>query len=175
MKAQKTRSAREMASDQPHAITASKGTTPPGFPVRRILIPVDLSEPSRKALRYAFGLAKQFGAKLILLYAVEPVATPDFEYHPLVKETGKVKAAAAERLKRLCAEEKINSSWIERMIVREGVAHGEITEAARDLKADLIVIATHGYTGLKHVLLGSTTDRVVRHATCPVLVVRGYG
>jgi nucleotide-binding universal stress UspA family protein len=54
------------------------------------------------------------------------------------------------------------------------VAHGEITDAAKSLRADLIVIATHGYTGLKHVLLGSTTERVVRHAHCPVLVVRAH-
>lgn len=170
----KTRSAPEMISNQPRAITASKGTPTPGFPVRRILVPLDLSEPSKKALRYAFALAQQFGAKLILLYAIEPVATPDFAYHPLMKETGKVRIAAEEGLKKLCAEERIDPSWIEQTLIREGVAHGEITDGAKSSKADLIVIATHGYTGLKHVLLGSTTERVVRHASCPVLVVRGY-
>jgi len=59
----------------------------------------------------------------------------------------------------------------ERIIVRKGTPFHEITLAAASTKADLIVIATHGYTGLKHVFLGSTTERVVRHARCPVLVV----
>ena len=56
--------------------------------------------------------------------------------------------------------------------VREGKPHEEICEAAKALGADLIVLTTHGYTGLKHVWLGSTAERVVRHALCPVLVVR---
>ena len=57
-------------------------------------------------------------------------------------------------------------------LVRVGHPYQEITQAAQELKADLIVIATHGYTGLKHILLGSTAERVVRHASCPVLTVR---
>jgi nucleotide-binding universal stress UspA family protein len=56
--------------------------------------------------------------------------------------------------------------------VRNGTAFDEIVRAAGSLRADLIIIATHGYTGLKHVLMGSTAERVVRHAPCPVLVVR---
>jgi universal stress protein A len=165
----KTRRTRETTSI---ATIASKGAAQSGFPIRTILVPVDLSEPSKKALRYAFALAQQFDAKLILLYAVEPVATPDFAYHPLMIETEKVVAAAEERLKKLCAEEVIEPSRIEKTLVRKGVAHDQITDAAKSSKADLIVIATHGHTGLKHVLLGSTAERVVRHASCPVLVVR---
>jgi nucleotide-binding universal stress UspA family protein len=61
---------------------------------------------------------------------------------------------------------------IEKTIVRQGRAFHEIVTAARSLNADLIVIATHGYTGLKHVLLGSTAERVVQHAHCPVFVVK---
>src|ERR1041384_3175224 len=61
-------------------------TAAPGLPAKRILVPIDLSEPSKKALRYALALARPFGAKLILLYAVEPVATHDFAYHPLMLE-----------------------------------------------------------------------------------------
>jgi nucleotide-binding universal stress UspA family protein len=171
----KSRSTPRGTSDGRPGATAAKGKTPSGFPIRTIIIPVDLSEPSRKALRYAFALAQQFDAKLILFYAVEPVATPDFAYHPLMMETKKVIAAAEERLQKLCAEEGIDASWVENTLVRQGVAHDQITEAALNYKADLIVIATHGHTGLKHVLLGSTAERVVRHARCPVLVVRGYG
>lgn len=61
-----------------------------------------------------------------------------------------------------------------RTATRTGRAYDEIAAAARDENADLIVISTHGYTGLKHVLLGSTTERVVRHAPCPVLVIRQH-
>ena len=57
-------------------------------------------------------------------------------------------------------------------LVRLGQPHREITEAAKELHVDLIVLATHGYTGLKHAFLGSTAERVVRHAPCPVLTVR---
>jgi nucleotide-binding universal stress UspA family protein len=64
---------------------------------------------------------------------------------------------------------------IQTLQVRHGRAFQEIAEAARSLPADLIIIATHGYTGIKHALLGSTTERVVRHAPCPVLVVREGG
>ena len=170
----KTRATRETKSERLIEKAASKRAATSGFPIRTILIPVDLSEPSKKALRYGFALAQQFDAKLILLYAVEPVATPDFAYHPLMLETEKVVAAAEERLKKLCTEEGIDPSWIEKTLVRTGVAYRQITDAAKSSKADLIVIATHGHTGFKHVLLGSTAERVVRHASCPVLVVRGY-
>jgi nucleotide-binding universal stress UspA family protein len=61
---------------------------------------------------------------------------------------------------------------VEKVLVRFGRSFHEITEAARNRKADLIIISTHGYTGLKHAVLGSTTERVVRYAPCPVLVVR---
>lgn len=176
MKAQnKTRPARKATSKLSVTATSSADAGTSRFHIQTILIPVDLSEPSRKALRYAYAFAQQFGAKLILLYAVEPVATPDFAYYPLMMETDKIMATARDRLQKLCAQEKIDSSWIAKTLVRNGVAHGEITGAAKELKADLIVIATHGHTGLKHVLLGSTAERVVRHASCPVLVVRAYG
>jgi nucleotide-binding universal stress UspA family protein len=61
---------------------------------------------------------------------------------------------------------------VEKLLVRQGRAFHEIAEAARTLKSDLVIISTHGFTGVKHALLGSTAERVVRHAPCPVLVVR---
>jgi nucleotide-binding universal stress UspA family protein len=147
------------------------GVTPP-FNCRSILVPIDFSAASRHALKYAVPLARQAGAKLILLYIVEPIATPDFAYFPLVMENDKIVAAGYAQLKKVCAQEKIDPASIEKLLVRDGVAHHEITQAARTLKADLIVIATRGNTGLKQVVMGSTAERVVRHAGCPVLVVR---
>lgn len=142
------------------------------FCLERILVPVDFSNASRRALKYALPLARQAGAKIVLLYVVEPIATPAFAYYPLAMENDEAVAAGYEQLKKLCAQEKIESALIEKTLVRHGVPYHEITQAARTLKADLIVIATRGNTGLKHVLLGSTAERVVRHATCPIFVVR---
>ena len=145
---------------------------PEDGPIRSILVPIDFSPPSAQALKYAAVLAKQCGAKLTLLNVVEPVATPDFAYYPLMMENDKVIAAAKQRLDRVTKTGKIRADLIDRTLVRNGAAFHEIATAAESLKADLIVIATHGYTGLSHVLLGSTAERVVRHARCPVLVVR---
>jgi nucleotide-binding universal stress UspA family protein len=134
--------------------------TTPLLPLRikSILVPLDFSAPSMKALDYAVAVAKQFRAKLTLLHVVEPIATADFAASvPLVMEDDKVMAA---------------HRMLEMVLVRFGRSFHEIAEAARTRKVDLIVISTHGYTGLKHALLGSTTERVVRHAHCPVLVVR---
>jgi len=79
---------------------------------------------------------------------------------------------AKKALRRLCHGERTHADLIQNMLIRKGTPHKEITDAARELEADLIIIATNGYTGFAHVLLGSTTERVVRHAPCPVLVVR---
>jgi universal stress protein A len=142
--------------------------------IRSILVPTDFSVPAGQALVYAVALAEQFGAKLTLLNVIEPIgATHDFAYNPLVLENEKVKAAALEHLKRLPDKEGIDPALIDKAVVRSGTPFTEICDAAKKLRSDLIVIATHGYTGLKHVFLGSTAERVVRHASCPVLVVRG--
>jgi universal stress protein A len=150
---------------------ASTATTP--LKIRSILVPTDFSAPARQALRHAVALAEQFGAKLTLLNVVEPIgATPDFAYNPLVLDNEKVIAAALDHLKRLPEKEGIDPVLIEKTVARSGPPYSEICDAAKALKSDLIVIATHGYTGLKHVFLGSTAERVVRHAPCPVFVVR---
>jgi nucleotide-binding universal stress UspA family protein len=128
-----------------------------------------------KALAYAAPFAEQFGAKLILLHVVEPLGTPDFaKAFPLVMENDKVMAACKGQLEQIVKEQAIDPTLVEKTLVRQGRSFHEIADAARTLKADLIVISTHGYTGLKHVLLGSATERVVRYAPCPVLVVREH-
>ena len=141
--------------------------------LKSILVPIDFSGPSNKALRYAVPFAEQFGAKLILLHVIEPVATPDFaKSFPLSMENDKVMALCKGRLEDVIKEEAIDPRLLEKVLVRWGRSCQAITEAARTLKADLIIISTNGYTGIKHAVLGSTTERVVRHAPCPVLVVR---
>ncbi len=145
-----------------------------GLKMQNILVPTDFSEPSKKALRYAISFAGQFGARITLLHVVEPMILP-YEDYPLrqliLNDKGLVKAAR-ETLRSLCRHEKIDVSLLRKRLVRLGSPSEEIANTARDLQADLIIIATHGYTGLKRIFIGSTTERVVRRAHCPVLVVR---
>lgn len=140
--------------------------------IQSILVPIDFSDTSVKALRYAERMAEQFGARITLLNVVEPIATPDFAYHPLMLETDEMKTASKTRLEAIGKKLGLSPKLVERVVVRFGSPFVEITEAARTLKVDLIILTTHGYTGLKHVFLGSTAERVVRHAPCPVLTVR---
>ena len=141
--------------------------------IKSILVPLDFSPPSKKALGYAVAVARQFKAKLTLLHVVEPIATPDFApSFPLVMEDDKLIAAAKSELGRVVKATRVPRGIVEKILVRFGRSFHEIADAARTRKANLIIISTHGYTGLKHAVLGSTTERVVRHAPCPVLVVR---
>lgn len=141
--------------------------------IRRILVPVDFSKPSEKALRYAVSFARQFDAKVSLLhvcplpyYPNEPGYIP--ASFPVDDSSQKAMAARlATDARRL-----VPPGILDRTEVRIGSAYDQICATARKLRADLIIISTHGYTGLKHALLGSTAERVVRHAPCPVLVVR---
>jgi universal stress protein A len=138
--------------------------------LKSILVPLDFSAASEKALTYAVPLAKQFGAKITLLHVAALELYPnDFGFIPV--DDAKFNRKAKERLELLGAR-VIAPELLERTLVRKGVPFHEITNAAKQLHADLIVINTHGYTGLKHVFMGSTAERVVRHAPCPVLVVR---
>jgi nucleotide-binding universal stress UspA family protein len=141
--------------------------------LKKILVPTDFSETSKKALQYALRFAEQFGCEIALLYVVEP-ATPIVEA-PLPVEvlTGEDEFSMAENdLARLAAESHTNDAHSVSSFVRVGHAPNEITKTANDLDVDLIIIATHGYTSWRHFCIGSTAERVVRTAPCPVLVVR---
>lgn len=139
------------------------------FP-KRILVPVDFSESTEKVIEYAVPLARQFGAKMILMHVVEPMIYPPEAGFVPVDET-QVIQSAKRRLRQLAASVKAP-----RLIAKSAVALGspyhEICEAAPTLGVGLIIISTHGYTGLQHVFMGSTAERVVRHAPCPVLVLK---
>ncbi len=152
--------------------TAARRSTPAGLTLRSILVPVDFSAESKKALRYATSLAEQYGAKITLINIVERTGFPDFAAYPLAMENDKVMKAARTQIELVCKQQALNPKLVEKTLVRQGVPFHEITEAARTLKVDLIIITTHGYTGWKHALIGSTAERVVRHAPCPVMSVR---
>ena len=142
--------------------------------LKRILVPVDFSPSSEKAIHYALSFAEQFKAKVTLLNVVEPAVYPtEMGIVPIEIESlhRSMQNSAREKLAGLAAE-RIPAPFRSNALVRVGRPHKEITNLAKELKSDLIVIATHGYTGLKHAVMGSTAERVVRHAPCPVLTVR---
>ena len=153
------------------ASAPASAMTPMQFTIGRILVPVDFSEHSQKALRYALAFATQFGAEVTLAHIVEQMVYPgDWMYPPLAVTdfaTEKREQVIA-RLQALDAGSGVKTQHI----VRLGRAWQEVIEIAQEIKADMIILATHGDTGLKHALLGSVAEKIVRHAPCPVLSVR---
>jgi nucleotide-binding universal stress UspA family protein len=136
------------------------------FGLKKILVPVDSSDCSKKALQYAIPFARQFGAELTLLSVVEPYpAVP--EMAPTDIETIGDTRRGLEKLR-----ESVTNTVRAKTLLRTGAPEIEIADAAADIGADLIIIATHGRKGLSRMVLGSTTEKVVRHAPCPVLIVR---
>jgi universal stress protein A len=141
--------------------------------LKKILVPIDFSPAAKNALKYAVRFAEELGGELTLLYVLEPDSMTGQMAIP--EATDFVEAdivAAGKNLRSLIAS--VRTGKIERphWKVRAGTASHEIVEVAKELDVDLIIIATHGYTGWKHFCIGSTAERVVRAAPCPVLVVR---
>lgn len=156
-----------------HLLDESARRTAP-FRLQRILVPLDFSACSRQALTYARQFAQQFAARLLLVHVVEPMIVPEnliLAVPELPEAGGNLVNDAKTRLDELARREIPDGIKVD-TFVPVGRPYSEIIELARTETADLIIIATHGYTGLKHALLGSTAERVVRHAPCPVLTVR---
>lgn len=144
------------------------------LPVKRILVPVDFSECSIFALRYAANLARQADASILLVYvATSLIAPPEMEFVQLdtKKFREEVEKHATAKLTSL-ARSTVPGTVRVTPIVRHGSAWERICKVAKERRADLIVVGSHGYTGFKHLILGSTAEKVVRSAGCPVLVVR---
>lgn len=140
----------------------------------KVLCPVDFSEDSKVALRHAAGLARASGGELLVLHVVEPILYP-VEYGmapvPTVDLESTATANARKKLEELVAG-VAGGGLVAKSRVIFGRADQQICDAAKEGGFDLIVLATHGLTGLKHLLLGSVAERVVRHADCPVLTVK---
>lgn len=158
---------------QPAAPKSRNGAASIG--IKRILLPVDFSEAEKPALRYAKSLSQLTGASIHLVHVMERIydaggtyGIGEFAYVQL--DIARMREAITRKIGSLQAG--IFRGFKTTFEIREGITHYEIIEAIKSSKADLVVMATHGYTGLQHVFLGSTTERVVRHAPCPVLVVR---
>lgn len=143
--------------------------------INSILAPTDFSQHAEAALAYACGLAEMFGASLHLLHVLpdvvpigpDPMLVPSFppEYYQ-----------ESEAKSREALEQSLQPQWGRPASVETAVRWGDavngVVEYANEHSIDLIVLATHGRTGLSHVLLGSVAERIVREAPCPVLTIR---
>jgi universal stress protein A len=155
-------------------VTSGSKIVPPRLGIHRILVPIDFSEHSKNALKYAIPFAVQFKAHLDLLYVVEPTIYPaDFSFgqvgFPNIEE--ELRKRGTEELQSLVKNE-VKGRVSADATVRTGKPFYEIYEFAREKEIDLIIIATHGHTGMEHILFGSTVEKVVRKSPCHVLVVR---
>src|SRR5262249_10572008 len=143
--------------------------------LRRVLVPTDFSRCSLTALTYGAEFARRFGAEMTLLNVVQdlalllpdallatPVPTPALE---------QLTASAQQALDALVRDQKLDGITLQK-VVRIGAPFVEIISCAKETDTDLIVMGTHGRSGLAHVLLGSVAERVVGKAPCPVLTVR---
>jgi len=142
--------------------------------VKKILIPIDFSDYSKAALRYAINFAKCCEADMYLIYVVEPVIyPPDFSMGQIAIPSVNAEwdQRAKDELANL-AKSEIPADVKAKTIIKTGKPFIEIIETAAEEDIDLIIIATHGHTGVEHILFGSTAEKVVRKAPCPVLTLR---
>jgi nucleotide-binding universal stress UspA family protein len=142
--------------------------------IKKILVPVDFSEYSKMAVDYSVEFAKKFGSELILIYVIEPILYPsDFGLGqiPINQVDLEIQSKAEDELKRLI-DEKIPPTIKTNYFVRTGKPFLEIINAAKEQDCDLIIIASHGHTGIEHILFGSTAEKVIRKSPIPVLTVR---
>jgi len=145
--------------------------------VKTILFPTDFSNGARAAMDHVVSLARDYNAKLILLYVIQDINIAEWYIPSSLSVTELVedmKKSAWTEMDKWSAEISLKVKDVEKMIVR-GVPFVEIIETAKAKNIDLIVIGTHGRTGIDHMLFGSTAEKVVRKAPCPVLTVRIAG
>jgi nucleotide-binding universal stress UspA family protein len=141
--------------------------------VRRILVPTDFSEPSSEALDLAIAFAQRLGAQLTLLHAHEMPTWvfPDAVMPVTPQVVMQIEETSKRELERLAGRAREVGITVE-TAVTIGPNDAEICRKAEEMGADLIIMGTHGRTGLRHALLGSVAEKVVRKAPCPVLTVR---
>ena len=144
---------------------------------KRILAPLDFSDYATRTLSYAKHLAQTYGAQLQLLHVVEQAIHPSFYaggVDSLFAIAPDIREKCLAQLDRLAKETAGPPVPVEVFVI-EGHAARDIINFAKDRESDMIVIATHGLTGIEHLLLGSITEKVVRMAPCPVFTVKSFG
>jgi len=144
--------------------------------IRRILYATDFSANSKYALNFALSFAKKYGAKLFILHIIQQPTYPlgmyaEISFDAMDKFTHSISEATEKEMNSLKENQLADFKDYE-MIIIQGTPFLEILRVAKEKEIDLIVLGTHGRTGLDHVLFGSTAEKVVRRAPCPVLSVR---
>ena len=142
------------------------------LPIKKILCPTDFSEPSYEAVKAANELALHFSAEVVLVHVINPIhfiPDPSMGAYIPTYETGM--EARAKKQFRDVVQERLSEEVKSCTIVAHGNPADEIVRTAADENADIIVIATHGLTGWRHLVFGSVAERVVQHAPCAVLTV----
>lgn len=139
---------------------------------KRVLVPTDFSEHAKLALDYAVSLPFEDDGEVLLVHSIEPTVYP---IHQVISRHDEL--SIENQVRKTCQMQlddmaKAVTSVKVRTLIRDGYASEELVDVADDEACDLIVISTHGHSGIKHLLLGSTAERVVRKASCPVLTVR---
>ena len=159
-----------------HKTNGSRKTVKRKLSFERILVPIDFSECSMKGLAYAKMVAKRFGSKLILLNSVALqyyLTSDEYARYDLPQLMKRSEKSARDQMQDLI--EKTDWEGIDvTPSLQIGHAGQQICEEAIVEHADVIITSTHGTTGFKHLLVGSTAEYVVRHASCPVLVVPSH-
>jgi len=142
--------------------------------LKTILFPTDFSDFSLYALDYAVSFARQYGAKLVLMHVVDVFLSDPAYFAPYVPDRrmfGDFEKKSRERLDEI-VKTKVPDGIPVEIVVKQGRPFVEIVREAREREVDLVVIATHGRTGLSHAMFGSTAEKVVRKAPCPVLSIK---
>ncbi|MCF6156132.1 MAG: universal stress protein [Candidatus Brocadia sp.] len=141
--------------------------------IKNILCPIDYSIYSEMALKYAIEFADKYQAKLYLMHVLDirvyDINDPDL-YNVTLADTETVNKLRERLLK--CVNEDTKGRISVEAIIIQGVPFSEIIKASKEYKIDLIVLGTHGRTGLSHAIMGSVAEKVVRKAPCPVLTIR---
>jgi nucleotide-binding universal stress UspA family protein len=144
---------------------------------KTILVTTDFSDLAGQAVAPALAVAEKFGSKILVLYVVEDRLPPFVDEYTGISLEEIVKGhteRAKGEMTRFVERYFAGRANVEEVLVH-GIPASEIARVAQERRADLIVMATHGHGFVSHVLFGSTTERVLRHAPCPVLTVRATG
>jgi nucleotide-binding universal stress UspA family protein len=155
---------------------AAENQHPAPLQLRKILLPTDFSGCANYALPFAAAIARATQAVVICVHVVEPIVpavgyTGLAEPMPMAEISEQLEDSAERQLPQLAECEDLRGLKVEEVIVH-GDPAAEIVRVAAEREADLIVVSSHGRTGLGRIIFGSTAEAVVRHASCPVLVVK---
>lgn len=139
--------------------------------IKKILVPTDFSPPSNVAMDYAAFIAKQFNAGIILIHVIESLPYSVTDTFNVIEHRKALETTARSLLENF-RHDLVERDLSLKISLVSGAAYQEILKKARQERIDLIVMGTHGRTGVRHLILGSVAEKVVRLSTCPVLTVR---